>query len=339
MVPLILSVIIPVHNGSEDFRHCLQEIERSSRTPDELIIVDDSSSDSSPELALSFGAQLLATRDGPHGPAASRNRGAAIARGDVLVFIDSDVVVHIDTLALIEKYLLEQPDLSALFGSYDDEPPKQGFVSRYKNLQHHYIHQHSQREAATFWAGCGAVRREIFFNIGGFNERYKRPSVEDIELGLRLCKSGHRIWLCPDIQATHLKRWNLRSLLRSDIFDRAVPWSELIASTTHLPSNLNLDAKSRLSVVMVWASLTFLVLGIWINWLWVGSLCCITVLILLNLDLYRFFHRQGGLRFALCAIGLHWLYFIYSSITFGVVTMLQILRRIIGITRPAFGSK
>ena len=338
MVLLILSVIIPVHNGGEDFRHCLQDLKNSTRTPDELIVIDDSSSDSSNDLALRFGAQVLVASDGPHGPAASRNRGAASAHGDVLVFIDADVAVHINTLALIEKYLLEQPEISALFGSYDDTPPKDGFVSRYKNLQHHYVHHHSQREASTFWAGCGAVRREVFLKIGGFNERYKRPSVEDIELGLRLHNSGHRVWLCPDIQVTHLKRWNLRSLLGSDILDRAVPWAELIVSTSYSPSDLNLDARSRLSALAVWACLILLALGFWTHWLWIGSILCAAALVSLNLDLYRFFQRHGGLRFALSSIGLNSLYYIYSSLTFGVVMVWQFLRKYFLDSRPTYGS-
>ncbi len=331
-------MIIPVYNGGEDFRHCLQGLTRSIRTPDELIVVDDSSSDSSADLARSFGARVLVLSDGPHGPAASRNRGAASARGDVLIFIDADVAVHANTLALIEKYLHDQPEISALFGSYDDTPPKDGIVSRYKNLQHHYVHQHSQREASTFWAGCGAVRREVFLKMGGFNQRYKRPSVEDIEFGLRLHNSGHRVWLCSEIQVTHLKHWNLRSLLRSDVLDRAIPWTQLIISTAHLPSDLNLDFKSRLSSLAVWACVVLMAFGFRIHWLWIGSIVCAAALVFLNLDLYRFFHRHGGLRFAIGSIGLHSLYYIYSSLAFGAVVVWHILRMLLRKARLIYAA-
>ena len=58
-------------------------------------------------------------------------------------------------------------------------------VSQYRNLLHHFVHQHGHAEASTFWAGCGAIRRAAFDAVGGFDAaRFPRPSIEDIELGL-----------------------------------------------------------------------------------------------------------------------------------------------------------
>jgi hypothetical protein len=163
------------------------------------------------------------------------------------------------------------------------------------------------------------VRRDVFIALGGFDEGYDRPSIEDIDLGRRLRQAGYCIWLCPDVQATHLKRWTLSGLLRSDILERAVPWTRLILRQRHLPSDLNLDAKSRLSALAAWAALTCLALGFWSPRLWVGALLAVTLLGGLNADLYRFFARRGGLGFALGAAGLHGLYLLYSSLTFGLV--------------------
>jgi hypothetical protein len=70
-----------------------------------------------------------------------------------------------------------------VFGSYDDSPPAPAFTAQYKNLIHRYYHQRPRREASTFWAGCGAVRRSVFLGLEGFDvERYRVPSIEDIEL-------------------------------------------------------------------------------------------------------------------------------------------------------------
>ena len=85
-----ISVIIPVHNGGDEFCRCLEALAGSIRPPDELIIVDDASTDDSSGLARPYGAQIISLPDGPHGPARARNRGAAAARGEVLVFIDAD---------------------------------------------------------------------------------------------------------------------------------------------------------------------------------------------------------------------------------------------------------
>jgi GT2 family glycosyltransferase len=314
-----LSVVIPVHNGGDSLRRCLAALATSGRPPDEVVVADDASTDESAAVAGSLGAQVISLPDGPRGPAVARNRGAALAGGDVLVFVDADVAVHPGTLARIERYLTEQPEIAALFGSYDANPPARGLVTRYKNLLHHYVHQHGRREASTFWAGCGAIRRDVFIALGGFDESYDRPSIEDIDLGGRLCQAGCRVWLCPDVQVTHLKRWTLGSLLRSDIFERAIPWTRLILRQRQLSADLNLDAGSRLSALSAWAALICAAFGLWSPWLWIGALPALALLGALNAGLYRFFARQGGIGFALGAAGLHGLYLVYSSLTFALV--------------------
>lgn len=309
-----LSVIIPVHNGSENLRHCLATLAASTRPPDEVIVVDDASTDDSGDVARQAGAQVIRLDGSPHGPAYARNRGAEIAQGDVLVFLDADVAVHLDTLARIEQYLVEQPDVAALFGSYDANPPARNFAARYKNLMHHYVHQHGRREASTFWTGCGAIRRDVFASLGGFDESYRM--IEDIELGVRLRRAGRRVWLCADVQVTHLKRWTFAGLLRSDIFDRAVPWTRLILQDRHLPADLNVNVRGRLGAVAAWGLVVCLVLGCWRPVFWTGALLALSALIGLNADLYLFFVRRGGIRFAAGAAGLHTLYLVYSSLVF-----------------------
>lgn len=324
-----LSVIIPVHNGGEAFCRCLKALMRSERPADEVIVVDDGSDDGSAAVGWRFGAAVLSLAGGRFGPATARNRGAREASGDVLVFLDADVVVHADTLGRIEAFLEAHPEVSALFGSYDDSPVARTLVSYYKNLMHHYVHQQGRVEASTFWAGCGAVRREAFLALGGFDESYRRPSVEDIELGGRLRRAGHAIRLCRDVQVSHHKKWTLPSLLRSDILDRAVPWTRLVVSSSYLPNDLNLDLGNRVSAVAAWWGLLCLIGGFWAPWLWTGLLPSLTLLAGVNRGLYRFFLRRGGWGFALGAAGLHVLYLLYSSLVFAVVAawMLCGLRR------------
>jgi GT2 family glycosyltransferase len=314
-----LSVIIPVYNGGEGLDLCLKALAASTCPPDEIIVVDDTSTDASASLAAKLGAIVLSLSDGPRGPARARNHGAASAQGDVLVFLDADVVSHPDTLGRIKTYLTTLPEIAALFGSYDTDPPVPGLVSRYKNLLHHYIHQHGRTEASTFWAGCGAIHRNVFRAVGGFDESYLNAAVEDIEFGSRLRRHGYHIRLCPDIQVTHLKRYTFVGLLRSDILHRAVPWSRLILRQGNWPRDLNVDTKSRLSALSAWAALFFLVLGFGSSSAWWGLLPAITALGVLNADLYRFFWRQGGPGFAAGAAALHALYLSYSSLTFAVL--------------------
>lgn len=312
-----LSVIIPVHNGGENLRLCLRALSESSRLPDEVIVVDDVSTDGSADLAQRCGARVVRLDGPPRGAALPRNRGAATASGDVLVFVDADVVVHADALGLVEQCLSGHHQIAALFGSYDADPPAHSLVSRYKNLLHHYVHQHGRREASTFWTGCGAIRSDVFASVGGFNESYR--VIEDIELGARLRRAGYRIWLCPDVQVTHLKRWTFGSLLRSDILDRAIPWTRLILQNRHLPGELNVDVRGRWSALAVWAALTCLLAAAWRPWALVGTLLSLAMVAIVNADLYRFFWRQGGGLFAVGAAGLHAFYLLYSSLVFAFV--------------------
>ncbi len=310
-----IAVIVPVYNGGETLRACLKAITSSRRRPDHVVVVDDGSTDGTSAIARSFGCEPLILSDGPRGPARARNRGAAQApKADILVFVDADTVVHPDTLSRIEQHLLEAPDVKALFGSYDAEPAAQNTVSLYKNLLHHYVHQVSRRQASTFWAGCGAVRRETFDALGGFDESYSDASVEDIEFGVRMHQAGHRILLCPDVQAKHLKRWTLRDLIYTDIFRRAIPWSRLLLQEGRILNDLNLKIAHRVAAA---AAVTLILSALWAWWkpgpaMSLGG-AAVLVFVVCNLNLLRFFARRRGMPFTFAASGLHLVYYLYST--------------------------
>ncbi|HYD50936.1 MAG TPA: glycosyltransferase, partial [Terriglobales bacterium] len=236
---------------------------------------------------------------------------------------DADVCVHADTLARIDAYLRQHPETVAVMGSYDDQPSEPSFVSQYRNLFHHLIHQSSASHASTFWAGCGAIRREVFVASGGFDESYSRPCIEDIELGARLAAAGHRLALEPTIQVTHLKRWTLASVVRTDLFDRAAPWIALMLRQGSMPADLNVTAVHRVSVVLAWlllfgtvaliaAASTASAAALWaVLSMWVPIA---TALLLLNFEVYRFFAAKRGLWFAIRSVAMHWLYYFYCGL-------------------------
>ncbi len=318
---MFFSIIIPVYNACDTLPACLQSVRQSDFRDWELIVVDDGSTDSSAELAIKWGAWVLTT-DGRTGPAQARNLGAMAAHGRYLFFLDADCRLHSDTLSRAAGHLQADPALNALFGSYDDTPAAPNFTSQYKNLFHHYIHQTSRETAVTFWAGCGAIRRERFLELGGFDAaRYPRPSVEDIELGYRLTAAGDHIRLAKDVQVTHLKKWTLASLLRSDICDRALPWSQLLHGQTAVPADLNLQTEHRLSVVALAVFLLSLLGMKWRRGTAVFALLSTITLFWLNRDLYQFLRRKRGWLFALRAILLHWFYYVYSAAVYLLVAI------------------
>ena len=312
-----ISVIVPVHNGGEKFRLCLASLKEADVTPNEIIVIADGDTDGSWLLARNFGVQV-SRFPSPGGPGRARNLGASQARGEILFFVDADVIVPPAAIGRVITIFEREPSLAALFGSYDDEPAESNFLSQYRNLLHHYVHQQGCEDASTFWGACGAIRREVFLAVGGFDEEYVRPSVEDIELGYRLRKAGYRIRLCKSLQVKHLKRWDVVSMLRADFFQRALPWTEIILRERNCINDLNTNMAGRASVILMFLLLCSLASSFW-QPLGVAVAGVIALILLtLNAPLYRFFLRKRGLRFTLQAIPWHWIYFFYSGVAFAL---------------------
>jgi hypothetical protein len=311
-----ISVIVPVYNNPGDLRLCLGAL-RDAATPDaEIIVVDDGSTDATPSVAAGMGVPVVALVENS-GPAAARNQGAQRARGAILFFVDADVVIAPRAIERVQRFFADHPEHAAVFGSYDARPGCRSMVSRYRNLLHHFVHQQGNPDASTFWAGCGAIRRHAFDEAGGFDAaRFPRASIEDIELGYRLRAAGHRIRLDPGLQGTHLKRWTLGSIVRTDIAQRALPWSRLILKSGQAPHDLNLTTEQRVSAALVGLAAATVPLGVLRLELLGLPAAALLAVATLNRSLYTFFRRQGGNRFAALCIALHFLYYLCSGLTY-----------------------
>ena len=275
-----LSAIVPATGAPPALRRCVDAIRAAEEPPEELVVVEEASAP---------------------GPAAARNEGARRASGDVLVFVDADVIVHRDAFRLVRAAFAREPRLDALFGAYDDEPEAAGLVSRFRNLLHHHVHVSSAGPATTFWAGLGAVRREAFLAAGGFDAaRYPRPSIEDVELGLRLTAAGARIELDPRLRGTHLKAWTLLGMIRSDLLDRGVPWVSLLLERRTRSSALNLGSRHRASAAASVACLAALAARRPRS-----SAAAAAVLVVLNARFYALLARRLGAAGAVAGVGLH----------------------------------
>ena len=312
---LKISIIIPVYKGGDTFRCCVKAMERLEPSPEEIIVVADGGfeKDNPPDEQARLKIIETPFRGGP---AKARNIGARAAKGDILLFIDADVVVEPDIVKRVREIYRDDPELTALMGSYDDNPGQANFLSQYRNLLHHYVHQNAKENASTFWGACGAVKRKAFLDLGGFDEKISKPAMEDIEIGYRMKQHGYRIRLCKNIQVKHLKRWEAISILKTDFFQRALPWTELILKYRHFSNDLNIDTSSRVSVMLTFCLiLSFLIVPFWPKVMAVTALLTF-ILLYINADLYKFFYRKRGLKFTLMALPWHWLYFFYSGLGF-----------------------
>jgi GT2 family glycosyltransferase len=312
-----VDVVIAAYNAGETLARALDAaIAAAGRA--RVVVVDAGSLDGCADAARQRGVDVLRL-DQRAGPALARNRGAQASSAEVVLFLDADCVAHPDVVDRVRAAFSADPALTALTGSYDDAPPARGFFSQYMNLRHHLTHQRARRDDATFWAGCGAVRRAVFLEAGGFDAaRYASPQIEDIELGLRLRRSGARLRLDPGLLVTHLKRWTLRSVLRTDLYDRALPWSALILEDGELPSDLNLRSSQRAAALLAAPALAAVALlpvvaitGHW--WFAAAALAVVAASMAANRDLIGFFAAKRGVAFALGAWLFHQIHLLVAT--------------------------
>ena len=327
-----ISVVMPAYNAAHHLPVVLAPLLAMLRAGEiaEILLVDDCSTDATAAVAAGLGAAGLGAADlgaadlGARvlimpkngGPGAARNFAARHAVGEILWLVDSDVVAHPGGPALIAAAFAD-PGVVAVFGSYDAAPAGQGWMSQYKNLMHRYYHQRAKREASTFWAGCGALRKAAFLAVGGFDVKtYTRPSIEDIELGYRLRAAGGRILQLPDLQGTHLKVWTLRTALHTDIFARAIPWSRLMIGREGLTDDLNTSRAERVRAGLAGLLALSVLIVPFAPGLWGLALALLAVVVVANWPLLRFLYRAAGPGVALRGGLYHQIYYLYSATAF-----------------------
>jgi len=307
----LVSVIVPVYNSAEELALCLAAIMRSDLPAFECIVIDDASTDPGiAEVAERFGVRYdrMPQRSGP---ALARNAGVGMAEGQIVFFCDADMLLHPGALSQAMQLLESEPGVAAVIGSYDDKPADPSLLSQYRNLYHHWNHQMASEEASTFWTGCGAIRKSVFLQVGGFSSEYAEPCIEDIELGYRLREAGHRIRLLKSMVGTHLKRWRFWDMVRTDIFRRGVPWMALLLQHRNVPWDLNLNKRARLATaaaaLLPFSLLSALVLDPLITLF--SALTLVVLIVLAQMPFYRLLLQRKGIAFTCAAVPLQLVFF------------------------------
>jgi glycosyltransferase involved in cell wall biosynthesis len=316
-----VSVIVPAYNAGATLGDCLAALKSAMGPKDELILFDDGSTDATAAIAERAGAQILRNRNEPKGPAHARNCAAGVAQGKYLMFVDADVIIQNNAIDILVAEV-ETVGAVAAFGSYNDRPRSQRLSSLYANLRHHFVHHQGSRDAQTFWTGIGLIEADTFRAFGGYDEvQFPYPSIEDVELGMRIVNSGKRIRLAPEAQGVHCKDWTLRGLWHTDVFRRALPWSRLVADGKASAPDLNLARNERV-IAAISLAMPLAILGsFFVPYVWIGAL---TLIALFLFGIRRFLRVLSGHMnpFQLVAGAvLHWLYYLYASVVFASVIM------------------
>ncbi len=213
LAPAILpfvSIIIPVMDRAEELARCLESIS-SLRYPKEkleLIVVDDGSRDNSKEVAASFGAVVLDSGGTGTGPAAARNCGSKVARGEILAFIDSDCIASPQWLEELVGFF-DDPEVAAVGGLVDGMHTS-SFLDRYELVMSSLTLGNRERSGQkgddTFYLpSCNLlVRSSVFREASGFNP--EMHVGEDVDLTWRFRNTGHRIIYMPKGRIGHEHR-------------------------------------------------------------------------------------------------------------------------------------
>jgi GT2 family glycosyltransferase len=221
---LRVSLIIPVYNAERTLGECLARVFQSTYTRFEVVLVDDGSTDGTRAIAAAFPVRLVST-GGRAGPAAARNLGALTAEGDILFFIDADVMLRRDSLERLVRRFAEG-HVDALCGVQAVDMRQRNLASQYKNLWMRWTYLRLTGDVPLFYTTAAAISRALFRQAGGFDVGYTAPSLEDTAFGQKLARLSIRVRVQPDLEVEHVKGYSVASLLRTD-FWRAVALARL----------------------------------------------------------------------------------------------------------------
>jgi glycosyltransferase involved in cell wall biosynthesis len=311
---LDVSFIVPAFNAQRTLPATIASIRAAAPPSSEVIVVDDGSLDDTPILAAALADQLI-RRPCQGGAARSRNDGARKARGRVLVFVDADVTVTPNAVRGILAHLDGGAD--AAIGAYEATPPPgcRNASSMYKNLIHHYTHLHGPPMATTFWSGFGAVSREAFLAVGGFDARVSTGAdVEDIHLGYRLRRAGFSIRLDPGLQVSHHKRYTFRGVIVSDFIHRAVPWTRTMLELRTLERGMNLGGQAIVGAGLAIMVPVAAVATWWLGpWSLAAAAFALGAWVAVHARLLRYAREVWSVGGAVRTAGFMYLYYLYGT--------------------------
>ena len=309
--PRRLSVIVPVCDGCATLARALTAILATELPRDdyELIVVDDASCDGSAELAARCADTVVRLAGRRCGRAYARNRGAELAQGEVLAFVDADVMVRPDTLPRMLKMLSDHPGVEAVSALYGQADAAHNLASEYWNLLLHFGGQRLTGTSGDVASPCAVIDRKAFLSAGMFDEwRLTTAELEGVELGKRLKNSGREVLSSRDVGIVAMKRWNLGSLCR-EAWNRSVL---LTRSLGYKPTRLSVPSEVVFTLRPTLAPLFALVCvaifsAAFLPHLNAPAKTAIVVLgaIALNLPAHLFFARTRGIAFAIAVVPLH----------------------------------
>ncbi len=209
-----ISVIIPFYNSEKSLKQCLEAVYKSTYKNFEVIAVSDNSLDKSDQIIKKFSCKFKRLKKN-HGSGFARNIGAKLAKGNILVFIDSDVIIKKDSLNIIQKSFKKKDNYQMIQGIYSHNPNYEKISTQYlQSYQCYYIFSAKKKFIENLVSNFFSIEKKIFFKVGGFDGNFVGSNAEDADLGYRLIKKGYKIPIFRNLKVKHLVDFNIFQFIK-----------------------------------------------------------------------------------------------------------------------------
>lgn len=252
-----ISCVIPFRNASRTIITSLKALEESSLPPDEVICVDDASTDDTCNKIRVFTHEsslriyCIAPSLVQRGAAATRNSGSQEAKGEYILFMDADVVVERNTIERLQCHLKEQ-QVSAVVALYRDYSYGPGILAHFQAYMVNTIYTKlDPLHCPCLGTQCVLMKKSIFHANDGFDESYTSATVEDFEFGYRLQAQGMHIGIATDAHIVHNHIYTAKTFSRN-YYTKARDLAILLLTNPHVTlSSTGYYDRSNLPILLL----------------------------------------------------------------------------------------
>jgi glycosyltransferase involved in cell wall biosynthesis len=300
----MISIVIPTYNVSKFMPGLLDSIFRNKVDDMEVIIVDDCSMDNTVDIAKKYPVEVIVLEQNG-GPARARNIGVEAAKGDIIFFLDSDVLVMDGTVKEVEDYFKNAPSAQCVIGICATEPLNKGFVPKYMAM-FEYIHLLGVpgNKVSVFAPRCGAIKKELFQRLGGYREKYTGADVEDFELARRICETEDII-LNPKMLVRHQFVNNVEEAIKN-YFKRAVMWIHLFLKDKKFDNAGPTAPSNGIAAVCAFFSMLLMPTVPVSETYGFAFFVFLGIFFIANLKWWNFMRKEAGLLFSVKALFLNY---------------------------------